>query len=283
MMRVPPATDAAHAHQVVRGKAHQCLARQFGLANEFCLGQATHRLHPAKGLFDALAHFQAGLVAFVPLGAPVDGRVLVFGRDMRSDFESAAAFDKSLAVVAFVGPHGDLLALVVSASQHGQCRLAFGAAAGWRDFYVHDQTVSVLHQDVAHVAQPGLVTLGFLVQPCFGVSGAGVGVVAALFALEVHLWVAPLGRGAFVIFALEAFVRGPGVNQRAVHTEVFVAGELGPVGGVFDPLEEHAGQVFVEQALAVGAEGGVVPDLVLDVQADEPAVPSSSTSGIWTP
>ena len=41
---------------------------------------------------------------------------------------------------------------------------------------------------------------------------------------------------------------------------------------MLDPLEEGAGQVFVEEALAVGAEGGVVPDFVLDVQAHEPAV-----------
>jgi len=32
MMRIPPATDAAHTHQVVGGKAQQRLARELGLA-----------------------------------------------------------------------------------------------------------------------------------------------------------------------------------------------------------------------------------------------------------
>jgi hypothetical protein len=70
MMRVPPAADAAHAHQVVGGKAQQRLARELGLTDQLGLGQTTHRLDPAKGLLDALAHLQAGLVALVALDAP---------------------------------------------------------------------------------------------------------------------------------------------------------------------------------------------------------------------
>lgn len=59
MMRVPPAADAAHAHQVVGGKAQQRLTRELGL------GQTTHGLDPAKGLLNALAHLLTGLVALV--------------------------------------------------------------------------------------------------------------------------------------------------------------------------------------------------------------------------
>lgn len=50
-----------------------------------------------------------------------------------------------------------------------------------------------------------------------------------------------------------------------------VDGELAPLGVELDALEEGASEVFVEQAFAVGAEGGVIPDLVFDVQTDEPA------------
>ena len=64
-MRIPPAADAAHSHQVVGGKAQQRLARDLGLTDQFGLGQTTHRLDPAKGLFDTLAHPQALLVALV--------------------------------------------------------------------------------------------------------------------------------------------------------------------------------------------------------------------------
>ena len=75
-----------------------------------------------------------------------------------------------------------------------------------------------------------------------------MGVVAALLSFEVHLGVAPRRRAAVVVFALEALVRGPGVNECAVHAEVLVAGELAPPGAELDALEEGAGQVFVEQA-----------------------------------
>lgn len=280
MMRVPPATQPTHAHQVTRGKAHQRLPRQFGMSDELGLGKAAHCLDPAKGLFDALSYFEAGLVAFVSFGTPIYGRVLVLGRHMRDEIECAAAFDKGLAVVPLVGPHSDPLAWVGSATEHGQRRLAFSGAAGLAHFHIHDQAVAVLHQDVTHVAQPRLVTLALIEQAGVGIRGTGVGVVAALLALEVDLRVAPCWWRTVVVFALEAFVRGPSIHQRTVHAEVIVAGELGPAGGEFDPLEEHAGHVFVKQSLAVGTERGVVPILVFQVQADKPAVQQVVVNGL---
>lgn len=130
------------------------------------------------------------------------------------------------------------------------------------------------------MAQSGFVTRRLLEQPCIDVRRAGMGVVAARVAFEVNLGVAPFGRRAVVVLALETLVRGPGFNECAVHAEVFVAGQLRPASGVFHPLEEHAGQVFVEEPLAVGAEGGVVPDLVFQVQADEPAVQQVLVDGL---
>jgi len=97
--------------------------------------------------------------------------------------------------------------------------------------------------------------------------GALVRVVAALLAFEVDLGVAPWRRSAVIALAFEAFVRGPGVDEGAVHAEVFVAGEFVPLGAALDAFEEYPGQVFIEGPVAVGAEGEVVPDLVFDVQA----------------
>lgn len=272
MMRVPPAADAAHAHQVVGGKAQQRLSAQFGLTDELGLGQTAHRLDPAKGLLNAFAHLQTGLVALMPRDSGVHRRVLVLGCYVGRDITLATAPDEGLAVVALVGPNRGPLVFVAPAPQHGQRRLTLGGAAGVGDLDIHDQPVAVLHEDVPHVAQAGLVALALLEQPGVGVRGAGMGVVATLLPLEVHLGVTS-GRGAGVIvLALETLVRGPGFDERAVHAEVFVAGELAPLGAELDALEEGAGEVFVEQTFAVGAEGGVVPDLVLDVQANEPAV-----------
>lgn len=49
MMRVPPLAQTAHAHQVVGSKAHQCLARKFGLTDEFGLGmRPVNRMRPVN-------------------------------------------------------------------------------------------------------------------------------------------------------------------------------------------------------------------------------------------
>ncbi len=39
MMRVPPAADAAHSHQVVGGEAQQCLACELGLTDQLGLAR----------------------------------------------------------------------------------------------------------------------------------------------------------------------------------------------------------------------------------------------------
>lgn len=108
-------------------------------------------------------------------------------------------------------------------------------------------------------------------EPRLRIGRALVGFVAAGLALEVNFRVAPFGRRAAVVLALEALVRGPRINQCAVNAEVLVAREPGPARGVLDPLEEHPHQFFVEQPLAVGAEGRVVPHPILKIEAHEPA------------
>lgn len=44
LMRIPPATQATHAHQVIGGKAQQRLARELGLTNKLGFGHTTHCL-----------------------------------------------------------------------------------------------------------------------------------------------------------------------------------------------------------------------------------------------
>lgn len=75
MMRIPPATDRAHADQVVGVKAQQHLPAEFGMPNDLGLGQSAHGFDPttAKGLFDALTQGEAALVTGVPSGAALNG------------------------------------------------------------------------------------------------------------------------------------------------------------------------------------------------------------------
>ncbi len=74
--------------------------------------------------------------------------------------------------------------------------------------------------------------------------------VTAVLTLVVYFWVVAFAWRAVIVFALEAFVRSPGVNLRAVHTEVFVAGELGPFGGVFDPSKKTRAKSLLNVARA---------------------------------
>lgn len=139
--------------------------------------------------------------------------------------------------------------------------------------------MAVVKEDETHVVRAGFVARNHLEQSRIAVrcAGAGVGVVAALFTFDIDSDVAHSSR-CFVVLALHSYVRGLGFKQCAVYTEVFIAGETGPASRVLDANEEHAGQTFGEELLAVGAEGGVVPDL--DVQ-----VRTSSTAGFcqWSP
>lgn len=193
MMRVPPVAQATHEHRVVGGKAQQRLARELGLTNQFGLGQTAHRLDPAKGLFDAFAHLQSGLVVFMSRDPGVHRRELVLGCYVGRDPELGAALEEGLAVLALIGSDRGLLVLVAPAFEHGQLGLALGGAAGVGDLNVHDQTVAVLHKDVPHVAQAGFVALALLEQPGICVRGALVGVVAALLLFKVHFGLRPGG------------------------------------------------------------------------------------------
>jgi len=85
------------------------------------------------------------------------------------------------------------------------------------------------------------------------------------------------GKGRF------ALSRAAGLGNLDVHNEpvaVFheddedvphVAKTRLPLGRDLDPLKKAAHQAFVEEALAVGTEGGVIPREILDVQTHKPA------------
>ena len=77
------------------------------------------------------------------------------------------------------------------AAKHGQRGSALGGAASLSHQGIDDQTVAVLHQEVTHVAEPGLLAAPLAQQPGIGIGGRGVGLVRALLTTEVALTVAP--------------------------------------------------------------------------------------------
>ena len=53
--------------------------------------------------------------------------------------------------------------------QHHQRCLAFGCSVGLRQHGVHDQTVAILHQHVAQIAEFGFLAISLAVQSRFGI------------------------------------------------------------------------------------------------------------------
>jgi hypothetical protein len=93
-----------------------------------------------------------------------------------------------------------------------------------------------------------------------------MGIVLALLAMEVGAVVVLVG-----ILGLEALVRGPRLDQRAVDREVLVRQQRFDLG-----LFQQLGHELVEhlallKALAVLGEGGGVPHPIVGRQSDEPA------------
>ncbi len=66
-------------------------------------------------------------------------------------------------------------------------------------------------------------------------------------------------------------MRGPRLQQRAVHREVLIADQVAQPCQQHGVLEEMLGDRLVEQPLAVEGERRVVPHRVVDVQTGEPA------------
>jgi hypothetical protein len=110
-------------------------------------------------------------------------------------------------------------------------------------------------------------------QPCVGVGGAGVGVLDARATLPVRLGVAPgaaVGVVAAAVLRREALVAGSGLDEGAVHRKVLLAQQPSLVGQCHDLGEEALDHAMLQQLLRVLVEAGVVPDLIVDGEVDEP-------------
>ena len=137
---------------------------------------------------------------------------------MRGDAATAQLLNEAAHVISFVGAQRDPSS-AGAAVQHGERRLPLGGAGGLGEDAIDRQAVTVLHQCVAHVAEPGRLTVALLVEPRLRISGALMGLVGSLLLMEATLGVAARALGVVVaaVLAAEALQRGPGLDQCAVH------------------------------------------------------------------
>src|SRR3954471_18264380 len=135
---------------------------------------------------------------------------------------------------------------------HGLCRLALGGAGGMRRLGVHDQAVAVLHQQVAHIAEPGCLSSGFAVEPGIRVGGGGMCLVAPPLAAEVSRTVPPrFGCLTAAVLGSEALHARPGFDESAINREVLTRKQPLHFWGDQDGAQESTGNVAFEQPLTV--------------------------------
>lgn len=170
----------------------------FGASADLDLCKPGLCLDPAEHLLDALADPLAEGVAGMPRRAAVDRRPAHHPAFADHAIDGNVRRHRALAQILDEG--GDVVSLVRSerdapapsaAVEHGKRRLPFRRPGGARERGIERKPVAVLHQDVAHEAQPALAAVGLAIEPRVRVGGRAVALVRALLLAEVALAVAP--------------------------------------------------------------------------------------------
>ena len=123
---------------------------------------------------------------------------------MRGDLLIPQRGDEARRVVAFVGAERDLSLTRTAPVDHLERRPAFGMTIGRRRLGLDNETIPVLHQRMAHVAELGLLALALAIEARVRIAGRGVRRVRALLAVKIdfgialiHLLILGLDLGCF--------------------------------------------------------------------------------------
>ena len=137
------------------------------------LAQATHRFHPPERLFNPLALDRADAIAGMTSCARVDRRaaVGVVLRDVRRAAAFATANDEFSRIIVLVAAHGASRFGVVFHVERGR---ALGRAIASVQPGIHDKPIAVLHHQMPHVTELGLLAGTLSEQPSVGVGGRGI-------------------------------------------------------------------------------------------------------------
>ena len=174
---------------------------------------------------------------------------LTFLGSVGSDLHIPERFDKLSYVIALVRTQCGFY-LQDTAPGHGLRSFPFRSTRGDRGFGINDQTRSVLHQDMPHVAKDALVTLALLVDQALRIRRRGVRFIAPALTLEVDGRVAPPSSGGF--------------PEPSFGRKIFIEGQ--------NATKKEAGDHLIQQPIPVRREGRVVPHLPIQRQPDKPTV-----------
>lgn len=172
---------------------------------------------------------------------------------MRQHVHRLQGLNEFLCVIALIGAYRECRLLFMALAHvvdHDLCRFAFGATIGLRDHGVDHQTVTLVGERVSHEAQFA-GRLAFAVQAGIGVCAGLVRFVAVRLVSVVTAVAAVI---CFVVFGHKAYVTSPGLDQGAVHAEVFAAEQLTFIGLRHDLVEQFDHRIMRNESLAVLAE-----------------------------
>ena len=194
------------------------------------LAQAADRLDPAEDLLNPFAFLLTDQITRMTSRALIDNAGLL-ARNMGCYLVVAQLLNKLFAVVPFVATQGYTV-LTCNLFHHRQRGLRLCPALRQVHAAIDCDTIAVLHQHMASVAELRLLARSFARQPGFGIGGRLMGRVGALLAMKIYRGIARVVRGLPVraVLALETFVAGPRLNQGAVYGETLGGKQVAAAG-----------------------------------------------------
>src|SRR5512142_2681211 len=195
------------------------------------LAKEGNRLQPSEAFLDPLSLPLADLVTLMPSRALINRTAAipfeVLGH-MRCDLHVATLGHELRRVKALVPSHRQP-PLPQNLLQHQQRRVALRPPVGLPHHRVHNQSVSVLHQQIAAVAQFRFLALALTRQLRFRIGFRFVRPVRPILAMEVHGRIAGIivGRRIRSVLPLKTF-RAPAHASSNVPSTVKCSSEVKP-------------------------------------------------------
>ena len=178
--------------------------------------------------------------------------------------ETAKLLGKLVCVIALAGPDREPPPgmFLLQGLEHRMSGLPLGSAGRLAVLDGHDQTVAIIHGNVAHEGKLRFFTRAYPEQECFRIGCGLMGIITAFLAVEVDGGIAKvLGvRARGLRLLLKALLAGPRLDERAIDREVVITHQVFLFGQGDNPCQKALGEVPVEQAVSVFAEDGVIPE-----------------------
>src|ERR1035437_886385 len=181
--------EPGQSAQVVRGAAEDEQPILLPQPSQLYLPQRAALLQPSEALSHQPSAAQADGIAGLPRSSPVQvtAAILVVLCHVRRHIQLPRRTNETLAVVSLGRAYSNAArAALLLFLQYQQSRIPFGIPIGMRYHRGRDQAVAVLRQCMAQITQLRLLAIALLVQPCIGVGGRFMGLVAALLTTKIR-------------------------------------------------------------------------------------------------